>query len=171
MVPALCVLSACQNSPEWFPLPVQRQAVEETRSYRAAKVIQMGDPAASASIVQDIEAEPEGGAWRWTGKRPTIRTRPRASDGIHFVADFTINDTTFKDTGPVTVSFFAADHLIGTVHCDRPGPQHVDRPLPPDWIVPGQDLLLAAEIDKVWVSKADGAKLGFVLTSMGLTQP
>jgi hypothetical protein len=50
------------------------------------------------------------------------------------------------------------------------GEQHFEKAVPAEWIEPGKDTLLAASIDKVWVAPADGAKLGFILTRIGLTQ-
>jgi len=149
--------------------PEQRAPLEEFRPYSATRVVQMADPDAFTFIVQDI-AGLEGN-WRWTGKRPTVRLRPRAKEGLHYVIDFSLPDVTFKDTGPVTMSFFVGDHLLGSERYITSGAKHFEKPVPADWVTPAQDVLVSAEIDKVWVSKTDGATLGFILTSIGLAQP
>jgi len=168
LIPA-ALLTACQNMPEPYMPPQQRSPLEEFRPYRATRLVQMADSDAAGFFVQDI-GDLEGN-WRWTGKRPTLRLRPRAFEGLHYAIDFTLPDVTFKETGPVTLSFYVGDRLLASERYASAGAHHVDKPIPPDWIVPGQDTLIAAEIDKVWVSKTDGAKLGFVLTALGLTQP
>ncbi len=149
--------------------PEQRAPLEEFRPYAATRVIRMDDPDATAFFVQDIDGLEAN--WRWTGQRPTVRVRPRTKDGVHFVIDFTMAEATLKETGPVNISFYVGDHLLGSERYSTPGAKHFEKPVPGDWIAPGEDLLLAAETDKAWVAKADGAKLGFVLSSIGLTQP
>ena len=163
------MMTACQNMPEPYMPPQQRSPLEEFRPYRATRLVQMADSDAPAFFVQDIGGLE--GNWRWAGKRPTLRLRPRANEGLHYVIDFTLPDVTFKETGPVTVSFYVGGRALASEHYASAGARHFDQEVPPDWIVPGQDTLVAAEIDKVWVSKTDGAKLGFVLAAMGLTQP
>ena len=41
--------------------------------------------------------------------------------------------------------------------------------VPEEWLTPGADAMVGAEIDKVWISKEDGARLGFIITRIGLT--
>jgi hypothetical protein len=157
--------------PEPYAPPVQRSPLEEFRPYRAARIVNMADPDAESYFVRDITGGLEGGAWRWVGKRPTVRVRPRANEGVHYSIDFTLPEVTFKDTGPVTISFLIGDHLLESVRYATAGSKHFDKLVPAEWIAPGEDVLVAAEIDKLWVSKTDGATLGFVLISLGLTQP
>ena len=94
----------------------------------------------------------------------------RSNENIHYEIDFTIADITFPDTGPITVSFYVNDRLLDRVTYDQPGGQHVDLPVPSDWIVPGEEATAAAEVDKLWTSPDDGVELGLILTSIGLTQ-
>src|SRR5258708_7531993 len=157
--------------PEPYAPPVQRAPLEEIRPYRATRIVNMADPDAGSHFVKDITGGLEGGTWRWVGKRPTVRVMTRANEGVHYSIDFTLAEATFKDTGPVIMSFFFGDHLLERVPYAEFGHKHFDKLVPPEWIVPGENVLLSAEIDKVWVSKVDGATLGFLLTSIGLTQP
>ena len=50
------------------------------------------------------------------------------------------------------------------------GEQHFEKKVPAGWVEPNKEVTLAAEIDKVWVAKEDGTRLGFLLTRIGLTQ-
>ena len=170
LLPFLGAMTACQNIPATFPLPAQRAAVEDGRLYAATRILEMGDPAIAAFLVRGIGRDIEGGAWRWTGQRPTVRLRPRTNYGVYYAIEFTLPEATFKDTGPVTISYFVGDHLLDRVLYARAGGWHFDKLVPEDWITPQRDVELAAEVDKVWTSKIDGAKLGFVLNAMGLTQ-
>lgn len=129
----------------------------------------MADPDARLSFVQDI-ADGVNGSWRWTGKRPTIKLRLRSNENLKFVIDFTLPEVTFKDTGPVNVSFFVNDHLLDREFYAMPGIKHFEKNIPFGWVTPGQEATASAEIDKVWVAKDDGAILGFIVTRMGITQ-
>jgi hypothetical protein len=60
--------------------------------------------------------------------------------------------------------------VLGSVRYPASGEQHFEKPVPPEWVDPAKDTLVAASIDKVWVAPADGAKLGFILTRIGLMQ-
>ncbi len=85
-------------------------------------------------------------------------------------ASLAIDEATFKDTGPVTLSFFVNGHLLDKATYSASGPQHIDKPVPRDWVEAGKDATVGAEIDKPWISPGDGVALGFILTRMGLTQ-
>jgi hypothetical protein len=94
----------------------------------------------------------------------------RQAENLVYTLDFSIADSTFKDTGPVTLTFFVNDRIIGTRRYTLPGTYHFEQPVPPNWVEAGKEATLAAEIDKVWVAPQDGAKLGFILSRIGLQQ-
>jgi hypothetical protein len=153
--------------------PEQRQPFENFAPYRVHRLINMGDGDAEKHFVRDIGGL--AGSWRWTGKHPEVRVFLRTNQMLHYVIDFTIVEATFKDTGPVTLSFFVNDHLLDKMTCTTTGSQHFDKPIPDEWIESGwiesgKDATVGAEIDKVWVSPADHAALGFILTDIGLRQ-
>jgi hypothetical protein len=162
------LLTACQDMPEPYAPPVQREPFDNFRPYRTSRIVNMADGDADAHIVSDISGP--SGTWRWTGKHPAVRVAPRGNENLRYLIDFTIADVTFKETGPVTVSFFVNDHLLDAVHYATPGEQHFEAPVPADWVQPEADTIVAAEVDKVWTAPADGAKLGLILTRLGLTQ-
>ncbi len=155
--------------PESYAPPVQRQPFESFRPYRIKRVVNMNDPDAPAHIVKDINSHAEG-MWRWTQQTPTVKVKVRSTENLKYTIDFSLPEVTFKDTGPVTLSFSVNGHLLSQVHYDKSGEYHYEKLIPPEWLTVDQDALLAAEIDKVWVSKEDGVKLGFILTRIGLTQ-
>jgi hypothetical protein len=154
--------------PEPYAPPVQRTPFENFRPYRVSRVVEMADGDAEAHLVQDIGGL--AGTWRWTGQRPTVRVTPRSNENLRYLIDFTIADNTFSTTGPVTVSFFVNDRLLASQRYDAPGDQHFEAPVPADWVEPNAETRVAAEVDKVWVAPADGARLGLILTRLGLTQ-
>jgi hypothetical protein len=166
--PALLSLAACKNMPEAYAPPDQMAPITMSRTYRITHVINMDDGDAESHFVQDIRGL--NGNWRWTGKRPTARVPVRSADNLHLVMDFAIADATFKTTGPVKVTVYVNDKLAASLSCPEPGERHLDTPLPPGLVEPNKDAVIAAEIDKVWVSPTDATELGFILKRIGLTQ-
>ena len=162
-------LGACQNMPEPYAPPEQRRPVQEPRPYRINRVINMSDADAPSRFVNDI-APKLADSWRWTGQHPTVNVFMRANDGVRYVIDFTLPEVTFKETGPVTVSFYVNEHKLDSVRYTEPGNKHFEKPVPPEWIPIRQESKVAAEIDKTWTSESDGNQLGFILTRIGLTQ-
>ena len=161
-------MSACQNMPEPYAPPVQRQPLEDLRP-RFVPVIDMAAADARKHFVQDISDKLEG-SWRWCQQRPAVTVTVPSNEKLKYTIDFTVPEATFKDTGPVTLSFYVNDHLLDRVRYSKPGPLHFEKQVPAGWITPAKDNILAAEIDKMWVSKEDGSRLGFILTRIGLTQ-
>lgn len=128
----------------------------------------MSDPDAELYFVKDIPGGIEG-AWRWTAKRPTIKLRPKSNQGLKYVIEFAIPEVTLKQTGPVTLTFFVNDHVVDSMRYATHGNQRFEKPVPAEWITAEQDVLVGAEIDKVWIAPEDKAQLGFLLISLGLT--
>jgi len=155
--------------PEPYAPPVQRQPFEEGRPHRISRIVNMSDGDWTAHVVQDIPPG-EPGPWKWTGQKPTVKIVTRTNQGLRYVIDFTLPDATFKETGPVTMTFLVNDRVLDSLHYKASGEQHFEKAVPPEWIEPGKETLVAASIDKVWVAPADGAKLGFILTRIGLSQ-
>jgi hypothetical protein len=160
-------LAGCQTMPESFAPPIQRRPLEEFRPYRATRVVNMIDSDAPSHFVTDITPALAGN-WRWALKRPTVWLRPRSNQNVRYSIDFTLPGITFKDTGPVTMSFYVGDHLLEKIRYVEPGQKKYEKPVPPEWIVPGEPVNISAEIDKMWTSPTDGATFGFILTSIGL---
>ena len=161
-------MSACQNLPPPYAPPPQRTSFGSFRPYRISRIVDMHADNAMQQVVSDILA-PSGG-WSWTGKRPAVKIVPRGNHNVTFVADFTVPEATFKTTGPVTITFHVNGHTIETVPIPAPGAHKVSKDVPPDWVLPGKENIVGAEIDKLWVSPQDGAKLGFILSQIGLTE-
>jgi hypothetical protein len=167
---AMCgFLCSCGNLPEPYAPLTQRPFFAAPPE--AARILNMADADAESHFVQDISTELEGNTWRWTGKRPTIRLHLNSNQKLEYSIDFTIADSTFQQTGPVTLSLFVNDRLLDRVRYTSPGRRRVEKPVPAEWLEPHQNATLAAEIDKVWTPpQHGGARLGFVLVALGLKQ-
>jgi hypothetical protein len=169
LLSATVLLSACQNMPEPYAPPEQRQPFENFRPYRISRVVNMADGDVESHIVSGI-TDISGGSWRWTEQRPTVRLTVRSVENLKYTIDFTIAGTTFDQTGPVTVSFFVNDHLIGSEHYTAQGNQHYETKVPDGLVEANKEVTVAAEIDKLFTPPEGGQRLGFILTRIGLKQ-
>ena len=70
----------------------------------------------------------------------------------------------------MTISFFINGNLLDSVKYSSAGEQHFEKPVPAKFLRSNSMNFAALEIDKVWVSKIDGAALGFILIRAGFTQ-
>jgi hypothetical protein len=163
------ILCGCGNLPEPYAPPTQRPFFEAPPE--AARILNMADADVESHFVRDISAELQGNTWRWTGKRPTIRLHLNSNQKLVYSIDFAIAESTFQQTGPVTLSLFVNDHLLGSFRYASPGRQRVEKPVPAEWLEPDENATLAAEIDKVWTPPPPGGTpLGFILIALGLEQ-
>lgn len=131
-------------------------------------MVNMDDSDAAAHFVRDIYDS--GTSWRWTRQSPAVKLKIRSLESLKYTVDFTVAEVTFKDTGPVTITFTVNDHVLDRVRITAQGHQHFEKRIPAEWLALDQYAILGAQIDKMWVSKTDGAKFGFILSRIGLVE-
>lgn len=164
-----CLLAGCANIPDSYAPPVQRRPLGGAEPAPVGRFVNMADANAEAYIVKDVAAGVEAGSWRWARKRPELRFYLDGIDRLNFRADFSVADATLKETGPVTISLFINGNLLDSVQSAEAGEKHFDKPVPAKFLRANSLNFAALEADKVWVSKTDGAVLGFILTRAGFT--
>ena len=129
--------------------------------------IRMNDPTADAYIARDISKTVEEKSWRWAYRHPALHFYLNSTSDLKFMMDAGVTETTFKETGPVTLTIAINNHVLDQVRFDHPGNQHFEKPVPAELLKPGAENLVTIEADKQWVSKTDGAVLSFVLIEAG----
>jgi hypothetical protein len=164
-----CVLAGCANIPDSYAPPMQRKPLTGSEPSAVGAFVNMGDPNAGAYIVRDITDSVEGN-WRWVRKRPELRFFLESVDNLTFKADFTVPGVILKDIGPVNISIFVNGKLLDTVHCADDQEKHFVKPVPASMLRANALNFVALETDKVYVAKADGAILGFILLRAGFGQ-
>jgi hypothetical protein len=165
--PVLTLIS-CQDIPPAYPVPEQRPSFEGYKEH-SPRLVNMGDADAPRHFVRDISPELNG-SWRWSRARPAVSVRVRSDEALKYKIDFTLPEITFKETGPVTIAFLVNDHMLDRLHYTRSGDQHFEKTVPAGWIEVGKEAIVGAEIDKLWTSQKDGARFGFIITRIGLTE-
>lgn len=167
----LCLLlEACISQPEIYAPPAQRKPLDQEVLVRTKLMLEMSDPTVDRDIVSDIAKGQQSSPWRWTGKRPAVRIAIKSASNLKYHIQFALPDATFKDTGPVTITFLVNGQELDKVRYDTGGDKTFEKPVPFAMLKPMDENTLAAEVDKIWESKNDGQRLGFILVKLGLQQ-
>ena len=128
----------------------------------------MSDPNAANYLVRGFE-DSGPGTWRWAHEHPVLRFLVPDVDGLKFTMDFSLPERTFRETGPVTLTFTLNGKLLDRSRFDRAGQLHYSHEVPPALLHKNAVNLVKIDPDPVWVSKADGGRLGFILSRAGFT--
>jgi hypothetical protein len=158
--------TGCSRAPEGYSPPLQRQ-FGAAPAKPSMIMAEMADPAALAFIVNDIQDGIEGSGWRWTHQRPELRYELDRTDGWKLACEFSFPKPNFRDTGPVTVSFFVNGRALGQVRYTEPGDKRFEKPVPAAWLRTGEYTTVRAEVDPPWIAPTDKVRLGMVLFRAG----
>jgi hypothetical protein len=157
------LLGGCAQAPDTYAVPEQHVPFRPSNT----EFIGAGDPFAQQFFVHDVVPS-EGGPWRWTAAEPELRFFLQSTQNRRLVFEFVINERTFKDTGPVTISFFVNKRLLGRETYDSPGEKSFERPIPADWIHSNEETRVMARIENPWHTP-EGV-LGILLKRVGFVQ-
>lgn len=169
-MPATLLLAGCVNIPDSYAPPIQRTARFGPEGRPVGHFVAMAGPNPEDYIVRDVLPGEPRSAWRWTGQRPELRFQLSFTNDLRFMMDLAVPESTFAQRGPVTISFFINGNLLDRVRCEKHGEVHFNQPVPAAWLRTDAPTLVAAEINKVWVSPSDRARLGFILSRAGFVQ-
>lgn len=162
-------LTGCVNIPDSYAPPIQRKPLSTVEPRAFGHFVDMSDPNADAYILKDIQQAGEA-PWRWTLQRPELKFFLDSVDNLNLKIDYAVAEATFKTTGPVTATIFLNDKPFDKVRHENHGEQHYLKAVPAALLRAKTVNTLAIEVDKVWVSDSDGARLGLILTRAGFTQ-
>jgi hypothetical protein len=131
------------------------------------RFVRMSDRNAARYLVSGFREAEAGAPGRWADQHPRMRFFLLSAGRLRFTMEFAIPASTFRITGPVTLSFAINGHPLDTMRFDHSGQLEITRAVPPAWLHANAENLVAIDSDKVWVSPEDGARLAFVLGSAG----
>jgi hypothetical protein len=165
----MALYTGCTRLPESFPPPPQQTPLTVPHTGELGFFLSMTDPNADAYLVKDV-ADHGPGTWRWVFDHPVLRFFIPDLPRLKFAMDFAIPERTLRDTGPVTLTFTVNGHLLDRLRCEQPGEQHYTHDVPPAMLRANALNLVGIDPDPVWVSKADGGRLAFILSRAGFTE-
>jgi hypothetical protein len=165
----IILCAGCTRLPESFAPPPQRAALTVPRSGALGYFFSMSDRNADEYLVKDVASEGPG-TWRWVYDHPELRFFVPDVPRHKFAMVFSIPERTLRDTGPVTLTFRVNGRVLDRLRCEKAGEQHYAHDVPAGMLRAGAINLVAIDPDPVWVSKADGGRLGFILSRAGFTE-
>jgi hypothetical protein len=131
--------------------------------------VEMSHPGAPSTIVKDVSATVEAGTWRWTGEHPTLKVRIPDTQGWRLLVRYAVSDVTFKETGPVKITYALNGKDLQTEMVKAPGDRVFNQPVPAAMLNQGENII-SIHVHNPWTSPTDGAKLGLILTGAGLVR-
>jgi hypothetical protein len=161
--------AGCGSQPESFPPPAQFAALTVPPATGLGYFADMSDPNSSAYVVQGIADRTEV-PWRWAYEHPVLRFLAPEVPHLRFMLDFSLPERTFRETGPVTLTFTMNGKFFDRVRFDTPGQLHYGHPVTPEFLNRHGENRVAIDPEPVWVSKADGGKLGFIISRAGFAE-
>ncbi|MBI1897885.1 MAG: hypothetical protein HYS04_15345 [Acidobacteria bacterium] len=167
LIAALLASASCKSIPDWYAMPMQRQPVLVDEPSGTKSFIEMSDPEAPVYFLGGINRDTSGDAWRWVAPRSALAFRLPQREGWRFIADLTVPEITFKETGPVTITITINGHPFETLRFDQHGDKHVEKPVPAAWIRPMEANIASMTADRFWTSPSDGAQFAFILSRAG----
>ena len=157
---------SCSRPTESSAPPAQQQEARATDPPAVGRFVTMEDPIVKEYIVADVVPAPPGSVWRWTLRNPTFRFRMKQVENLRFHADFTVQPTALKATGPVTISWVINDHLLAKETHSAEGFKKIEKPVPAEWLRSDVENIVSAEIDKLYTTP-EGDKFGFIISNIG----
>jgi hypothetical protein len=172
LYPALLVVVCsvgCGRLPETFAPPPQKAALSEAPAGGPGYFFSMADANVDTYLVQGV-ADRGPGTWRWAFEHPVLRFFLPESKRLQFTMDFTLPESTFRDTGPVTLSISMNGKPLDQVHCESAGQQSYTHVVPADSLRGNAINLVAIDTHPIWISHSDNQRLGFILLRAGFTE-
>jgi hypothetical protein len=117
------------------------------------------------AVIKDVVVD-EQGPWRWTGREPELRFVLSSVTNRTLIVEFVINDRTFRDTGPVTISFYVNEHLAGQERYTSDGDKVFEKAIPPSWLKGRPETRVRIYVHDAWPSPG-GPELGILLKRIG----
>jgi len=161
--------AGCARLPESYPPPEQRKPLTVPTPDALSYYVSMDAPNADDYLVHDVSAR-DAGTWRWAYSHPVLRFFVPAAARLRFEMDFSLPERTFRDTGPVTLTFRINGGLLDSHRFESPGQQHYSHEVPYEMVRANAINLVAIDPEPVWVSKPAGERLGFILSRAGFTE-
>ncbi len=169
LVAGTVALAGCVRYPEPYRPPMQRNPVEIEANSKLSHFIAMSEADAERHIVDGVLGLNDG-SWRWCLKRAVFQFNVPDAKHKKLLAELTIPELTFAQTGPVKIRVTIGAHELDTISFDKPEVRTYEKAAPAEWIRTDEPVLVSLEIDKLWRSESDGAERGFILTRLGFVE-
>ena len=171
---ALALCGGCGRLPESFAPPRQHAALVTVPAGSPGYFFSMADADADAYLAGGFAGNGTGtsgpGAWRWAYEHPVLRFWVPEIAGLQFQMEYTLPESTFKDTGPVTLAIAVNGKALDRTRVETAGQHVYAHAVPAEMLHANAINFVAIDPSPVWISRADGGRLGFILSRAGFTE-
>lgn len=105
----------------------------------------------------------------WTGAHPAFQFTPSSAENLDFYLEFGISQTTFNDTGPVTLTIRINGEVIDSPRFTKAEEYEYSHPVTPALLRARSPVLAEVDIDPAWIAP-DKEKLGILLYTAGFVE-
>ena len=165
---ALGAITACTPLPDAYPVPEQRVQKDGPEPEPLAGFVSMADPRSPDYVVEGFLPPGAGQTWLWATTKPTVRVRVSDTKGLRLRMNFAFPDDSHKALLPITVKYFVNEKLLDTVVYKQTGVLEYRKPVPAEWLKVNEDNRIRCEVSPVYVAQADGQRLAYILSEIGL---
>jgi hypothetical protein len=162
----LALLASCVPTPPYYSVPPQHRSGPAEEVVGFGEFILSANPAAEAYYIKDVKGL-EGSAWRWTLVEPEFRFFLKTTKDRVFKLDLGINDTTFRDTGPVRLQIVINGELLDEPVFSKPGDYQYEQPVPERMLKASAENRVLVKVLNPWAAPDPGVRLGFLLHGVG----
>lgn len=166
---ASLLLAGCVRYPEPYKPPMQRRPVEIDRAGRLSHFTAMNSPEAPRHFIAGV-LDLNDGSWRWCLQRAVFQFELPTTAHKRLMAEITVPELTFKQTGPVKITVRVGTHVLDTLEFSKHEQRNFEKAVPADWLSANTPQLVSLEIDKIWRSPEDGVERGFILSRIGFLE-
>lgn len=165
------LMASCSSTPVSFTIPAQHQPVEGLFpvSSEYGEMMRAEQADAALHIVKHVR-DFEGINYRWTLTEPEFRFTLRSIIGKKLYLQFTINDRTFHQTGPVTLIYEVNGKELERVEYTSAGEKLFEKPVPQEWLKEGRENRVLIRVLNPYKMPDSEERLGFLLHAVGFRQ-
>jgi hypothetical protein len=160
------VAGSCASHPDSYPAPPQYG----TPHLPDPPLLTLGFPNSHARILEDVYEDPASKGGLWTSQHPAFSFTLKHTENLDLYMRYSVHNTTFADTGPVTLTFHVNGEVIGRTRIEVPSEREYSQPVPWSLLQARNPVIVQVDIDPVWTSPSDGAKLGILLWTIGFEE-
>jgi hypothetical protein len=143
--------------------------MEISPATRLSHFVAMNSADAERHIVDGVLGLNDG-TWRWCLKQAVFQFDLPDTKSKRLMAELTVPELTFKQTGPVKITVRVSGHVLDTLEFPKHEQRTFEKEVPESWLMTGAPVLVSLEIDKLWKSPEDGVERGFILTRLGFVE-
>jgi hypothetical protein len=135
------------------------------------EAVTIGRPGATQYLVKGVQVGPPDQDGYWTLDQPELRFRLSSTGHHWFMERFLLPRENLLQTGPLRVDFYVNGHLLDHAVFAHDGEVLYQHDVPETWLKTNAFTTVRMVVHNPYIARADGAKLGVLLTAASFNPP